>query len=128
MRDEQGSGAGGVEQPRRLSRWRIVAGAAVLAGLAFIAMRLAPIYVDNFELQRYVAEITQRADIDTRSDDLLRTWVMEKAAKLELPVKAQDVQVRRSSQGTRIDVRYVVRVDLPVYTVDLHFYPGAGAR
>ena len=31
-------------------------------------------------------------------------------------------------EGLRIDVRYVVRVDLPVYTVDLHFHPGAGAR
>jgi hypothetical protein len=28
----------------------------------------------------------------------------------------------------RIDVRYQVRVDLPGYTVNLHFYPGAGSR
>jgi hypothetical protein len=28
----------------------------------------------------------------------------------------------------RIDVRYFVRVTLPGYTVDLHFYPGAGSR
>jgi hypothetical protein len=27
-----------------------------------------------------------------------------------------------------IEVRYAVRVDLPFYTVDLHFYPGAGSR
>jgi hypothetical protein len=25
-------------------------------------------------------------------------------------------------------VRYFVRVSLPGYTVDLHFYPGAGSR
>ena len=31
-------------------------------------------------------------------------------------------------KGTRIDVRYVARVDLPLYTVDLHFYPGAGSK
>jgi hypothetical protein len=30
--------------------------------------------------------------------------------------------------GTRIDVRYNARVDLPLYTVDLHFYPGAGSK
>jgi len=28
----------------------------------------------------------------------------------------------------RIDVRYFVRVNLPAYTVDLHFYPGAGSK
>jgi len=25
-------------------------------------------------------------------------------------------------------VRYSVRVNLPLYTVDLHFYPGAGSQ
>jgi hypothetical protein len=93
-----------------------------------IAVRMAPIYIDNYELQRYVEEITQSAGNQARSDDLLRTWVVEKATALDLPVRAKDVQVKRSSGGVRIDVRYVVRVDLPVYSVDLHFYPGAGAQ
>jgi len=38
------------------------------------------------------------------------------------------VQIVRSQGGLRIDVRYFVRVTLPGYTVDLHFYPGAGSR
>jgi hypothetical protein len=43
-------------------------------------------------------------------------------------VKQDNVQVIRSRDGVRIDVRYFVRVTLPGYTVDLHFYPGAGSR
>jgi hypothetical protein len=38
------------------------------------------------------------------------------------------VHIDRSADGLRIDVRYFVRVTLPFYTVDLHFYPGAGSR
>ena len=38
------------------------------------------------------------------------------------------VGIKRSAKGVRIDVRYIVRVDFPLYTVDLHFYPGAGSR
>jgi len=109
-------------------KWRIAAGASVLALLGFFAFQLAPLYLDNLELQRFVEQTTQRVENQTHSDDLLRTWVVEKAASLDLPVKASNVQVRRSPNRMRIDVRYVVRVDLPIYTVDLHFTSGAGTR
>lgn len=115
-------------QPPRAPGWRLAAGIAVLACLAFFAVRLAPYYIRNYELQQYVEDVTRRVENREKADDLLRTWVVEKAADLELPVKAENVQVKRPAGALRIDVRYVVRVDLPVYTVDLHFYPGAGAR
>jgi hypothetical protein len=99
-----------------------------LGALFYVAILLAPIYAHNYRLQQYIEEITQRADNDRRSDDVLRTAVSEKAASLALPVKVEDVLINRSAQGVRIDVRYMVRVELPVYSVDLHFYPGAGAR
>jgi hypothetical protein len=41
---------------------------------------------------------------------------------------ADNVRIQRTSDRVQIDVRYFVRVDLPLYTVDLHFYPGAGSR
>ena len=113
---------------QRPATWRIVAGAAVLVVLGLIGAQLIPLYLRNLELQRFVEETTQRVEIETKSDDLLRTWVLEKAQSLSLPVKADNVQVHRSNQGVRIDVRYIVHVDLPLYTVDLHFYPGAGSR
>jgi len=46
----------------------------------------------------------------TNSDDVLRTWVLDKAHALDLPVKEENVQVIRSREGVRIDVRYFVRV------------------
>jgi hypothetical protein len=112
----------------RVSRWRLAAGGAVLAVLLFMGVRLVPLYVRNLELQQFVEEVTHRAAAPTTSDDVLRTWVLDRAADLELPVKANNVQIQRSADRVRIDVRYVVRVDLPLYTVDLHFYPGAGSR
>jgi hypothetical protein len=54
--------------------------------------------------------------------------VLKRAGELDLPVKADNVQIDRLGDGLRIDVRYFVRVSLPFYTVDLHFYPGAGSR
>jgi hypothetical protein len=40
-------------------------------------------------------------------------------------VRADDVRIKRSPEGLQIEVRYAVRVDLPGYTVNLHFFPGA---
>jgi hypothetical protein len=64
----------------------------------------------------------------SQPDATLRAWVMGKARELALPVTADDVQIEREPEGMRIEVHYAVRVNLPLYTVDLHFHPGAGSR
>jgi hypothetical protein len=33
--------------------------------------------------------------------------------------------VVRNGNGVRVEIVYVVRVDMPLYTVDLHFHPAA---
>jgi hypothetical protein len=67
-------------------------------------------------------------DSRNQTDDALRQNVLHKARELDLPVRPDNVRIIRSPEGLRIDVRYFVRVTLPGYTVDLHFYPGAGSR
>ena len=109
-------------------RWRIAAAVMVLAALLGFGAMFAPIYAGNLKLQSYVEEITHRVDSQSQPDETLRQNVLNKAHELDLPVKADNVQINRSPDGLRIDVRYFVRVTLPGYTVDLHFYPGAGSK
>jgi hypothetical protein len=111
-----------------IPRWRIAAGLFVLAGLLFFAAMIGPLYVRNFRLQNYVGDITRSAQSPSQTDDVLRGEVLQRAAGLRLPVTAENVHITRSADALRIEVRYAVRVDLPLYTVDLHFYPGAGSR
>jgi hypothetical protein len=112
----------------RVPRWRIAAAVVLLAGLALFAILFLPIYIHNLQLQNFVADVAARADSASRSDDLLRTWVLDKAHALDLPIRPDNVTIAHTPEGMRIDVRYQVRVDLPGYTVNLHFYPGAGSR
>jgi hypothetical protein len=112
----------------RIPRWRIAAALIVLVALAVFAVIFTPIYIHNLELQNFVANVAARADAQSKSDDVLRTWVLDKAHQLDLPIRADNVKIAHSSDGLRIDVRYQVRVDLPGYTVNLHFYPGAGSH
>ena len=111
-----------------MNRLRIAAALLILVILATLGVRLLAVYLENMRLQSYVDGITRDAENRTRPDDALRVAVLEKAAFLGLPVKADNVHIKRSIDNVRIDVRYIVRVDFPLYSVDLHFYPGAGSR
>ncbi len=111
-----------------MHRLRIAAAVLILIVLGILGARLLPLYLDNMRLQSYVEGITRDAENKTQPDDALRVAVLNKAAFLGLPVKAENVHIKRSEDNTRIDVRYIVHVDFPMYTVDLHFYPGAGSR
>lgn len=110
------------------SRWRMAAGAAVLAAMAYLGANMIPIYWRNLELQHFVEETARRPEMQSASEGTVRDAVIEKAQALRLPVRPDNIKVVRTQDGTRIDVRYVARVDLPLYTVDLHFYPGAGSK
>jgi Domain of unknown function (DUF4845) len=108
-----------------MPRLRIAAAVLILIILAVLGARLLPIYLDNMRLQGYVEGIAQDASNRTRPDEALRVAVLDKAAFLGLPVKAGDVHIKRSDDSLKIEVKYIVRVDFPMYTVDLHFYPGS---
>jgi hypothetical protein len=122
-------GAGIVRQERevegRTNSWRVAAGIGVLVLLALIAVLLIPAYYHNWELQRYLAALSHDPATGKRPVDLVRALVVDKAAGLGLPVHTADVHVTRAGDVVKIEVLYVVHIDLPVYTVDLHFRPGA---
>ena len=91
---------------------------------------LAPAYFHNLDLQSYVTGLTHDSGGRASSDDDLRARIVEKAQALNLPVSAENVHIARATDGKleHIDVRYFVDVNLPGYTVKLHFYPGAASQ
>lgn len=103
---------------------RQVAGIAVLLLLAGVAIALLPPYVRNIEFQRYLDSAVERV----QPPELLQASVVDKAAQMGLPVRAGDVHATRNGNRMSVDIVYVVRVDLPLYTVDLHFHPSASSE
>jgi hypothetical protein len=102
-------------------RWRVVAGVAVLVVLVLVGIALVPPYVENLQFQRYLNDAVQHP----QSPEILQASIVNKAAQLGLPVHVGDVHVVRNGNGVRVEIVYVVRVDMPLYTVDLHFHPAA---
>ena len=105
---------------------RKVAGVVVLLALLVLGAMLVPPYLQNWKLQRYVNSLVDDPSTASQPSDAIRDKVIFRSAALGLPVRPNDVQVTRPQNGVRIDVLYIVHVDLAVYSVDLHFRPAAG--
>jgi hypothetical protein len=105
---------------------RKIAGIAVLLVLAAIGAMLLPPYIQNWKLQRYVNGLVDDPATATQPAEVIRDEVVARGGALGLPVHAGDVQVSRPQNSVRIDVLYIVHVDLAGYSVDLHFRPAAG--
>ena len=105
---------------------RTIAGVIVLVILAAIGTVLIPPYIENWKLQRYVNELVDDPATAALQPDVIRAKIVSRATSLGLPVRDGDVQITRVQDAIRIDVLYLVHVDVAGYTVDLHFRPTAG--
>ena len=105
---------------------RVAAGVAVLLILAAIALVLVPPYSANWKLQRYVNGLLDDPATAQKPREQVRASVIDKAASLGIRLTDDDVQVAPADNSIRIDVLYVVHVDVAGYSVDLHFRPAAG--
>ena len=105
---------------------RTIGGIAVLILLGIMAIRLIPPYIENFRLQQYVNDLAADAGMASQPPETIRANIMTKAAALGLPVRETDVRVTRLENVLKIQVLYLVHVELLGYAVDLHFRPAAG--
>ena len=105
---------------------RLGAALAIVAALGVAAALMLPHYWMHLEFQRRVERVSAESDTATQLPDVVRTQVMSAASDLGLPVRADQVSVERSGARYRVRVLYVRRVDLGVYTVDLHFRSATG--
>ena len=99
---------------------------AFLGIVAYCALRIVPVYVDNYQFQECLNNTAVDATVrqpQPRPEDL-QAEIYSKAESLGLPVERQDIKVS-VGQTVTIDVRYEVYVNLKVYTLALHFTPSA---
>jgi hypothetical protein len=108
-------------EPAKLPLWRLIAGIGVLGAFVTVIAFLTPVYVDDLRLHSYVVSLEKAPDAGPAADETVRSEVLSRARELDLPVKPGDIQIAHSAGKLKIDMRYVVDVNLAVYPVDLHF-------
>ena len=105
---------------------RLIAGAAVLLILIGLGVDLIPSYAANWKLQSYVNGLVEDSATSKRAAEVVRAQVVNKAAALGLSVSGEDVHVAIAEGRVKIEVLYMVQVNVAGYAIDLHFRPAAG--
>jgi len=102
---------------------------ALLAAVIFVGIKTLPPYVDNYQLQDHIQQLSMHVAVRTRpiTPDEVRAEVVGFASDHGIPVVADNVKVIVSNHVT-ISVDYKVPVDLKFYTLMLHFTPSAENR
>src|SRR2546427_151844 len=106
---------------------KLIFALAFLAAVAFVAIKVIPVYVNNYELTDDIHQLAVQATVDHSSAEGVQTKVLNYAKDLSLPIKREDVTVRVGGE-VRIDIDYRVPVDLKLYTFELHFTPSAANK
>lgn len=85
-----------------------------------MAVLLAPVYFRNLQLRNILRETAPV------SDEILQREILNQGRLLGLDIAPDHIQIHHSPTGAQSDVRYVIRVSMPLYTVDLHFSSTVG--
>jgi hypothetical protein len=98
----------------------------ILAGGGYVAYKVVPAYMSDYELQDKMRSDARFAAVNHRSDEELRDLLYRDIQDLNIPARRQDIQVlENSGHAVRLGVDYTVTVDLKVYQLRLHFTPTA---
>ena len=107
-------------------RLKALSALALLAAVIFAAIKTLPAYVDNFQLQDHIrqlsAQLAVRSTPATPGD--VTNEVVQFAQDHGIPLTPDNVRVTIGHRVTII-LDYTVPVDLSVYTLRLHFTPSA---
>ena len=107
-------------------RFKTLFSLALLAAIIFIAIKTLPAYVNNYQLQDHIRQLSTQLAVRTKpvTPDEIRNEVVTFAQDHGVPLTADNVSVTISSHIT-ISLDYTVPVDLMIYTLKLHFTPSA---
>jgi hypothetical protein len=91
----------------------------------FVAFRLVPPYVNEYQLQDKMQEVARFAIVNRYSEEQIRENMFKVVQDLGLPVKREEIKVYISQATCKISMDYTVPVDLMLYSTELHFTPAS---
>ena len=105
-----------------------IIGLLVLAALVFLAIKLLPPYINNYQFQDALENLARTATYSPVTETDIRKAVLSEARELGIQLQDNQVAVRKSGGSVDIVVRYAIPVNLVARQVVLTFEPGAGNR
>lgn len=97
----------------------------ILAAAVYVAVKMVPIYVADYQLKDKISEQARFAVVNRYTDDQIKDILFKTIQDLDIPAKRDDIKVQATNHGLLISVNYSVPVDLAVYKTELNFSPSS---
>ena len=98
--------------------------AMALLGI-FLAFKLVPPYVSEYQLQDKMQEMARFGIVNHYTDEQIRDNVFKVVQDLDIPAKREDIKVSVTQSLVKLSLEYSVPVDLLFYSTELHFSPSS---
>jgi len=97
----------------------------VLAAAVYVAVKVVPIYVAEYQLKDKITEQARFAIVNRYTEDQVKDIIFKVIQDLDIPAKRDDIKVQTTNHGLMISVSYTVPVDLAVYKTEITFTPSS---
>jgi cell division protein FtsL len=101
---------------------------AILVVAVFVAFKVVPAYVADYQLKDKMTEQATFAVVNHYTDDQIKDNIFKTMQDLDIPATRDDVKVQNTHTGIEISVNYTVPVDLMVYKTNLNFATSSEGR
>jgi hypothetical protein len=118
----------GFRRQRGEGRVKAIIYFAILLAGVYVAYKLVPLYVANYELKDKMSEQARFAVVNRYTEEQIRQNIYRTVQDLDIPARPEDIKVENTYHGIVITVNYTVPVDLLVYQTDLSFSPSSEGR
>jgi hypothetical protein len=98
---------------------------AILAAGVFVAFKLVPIYVAEYQLKDKMSEQARFAVVNHYSEEKVRDIIFQTVQDLDIPAKREDIKLTNTHAGMAISLSYSVPVDFIVYQTEINFSPSS---
>jgi len=95
----------------------------ILVTAVFLAVKLVPLYVAEYQLQDKMNEQAKFAIVNHYTEDQIRDILMKVIQDLDIPATRDDIKLTSTNHGVSVSVSYTVPVDFLVYKTNITFTP-----
>jgi len=99
-----------------------------MAIFIFLALRLLPPYISNYQLQDSIQDLALIASYSPMSEEDILQQVISRAGGYGIELPAKQVTIHKGNGSVVIVAQYTVPVDLAVRRIELRFEPSASNR
>ena len=109
------------------SKGSLVLTLLVLGAMAFVAIKIAPVYFANYQFQDSIETESRFAltGYPKKGPEDVREDIWNKVKELGIPAEKDSIKVAMENGSVEIGLDYSVPIDLAVYQFTLQFHPHA---